>query len=129
MAEVEAPNCLAISARENPIGKENVGSKTTCTVRGSAERGGEGAEVMFSVGREGDGIFWSAGGVVFWGDDFGGESPGAFRGIGGFEKIPQIVLVPMFPPPLNSPRPSRKKVALCPRNLVLILYDYYLNLK
>ena len=56
-------------------------------VRKSAERGGEGAEVILSVGGEGDGIFWSGGGAVFGGDDFGGESSGDFRGASGFEAI------------------------------------------
>ena len=63
-------------------------SKTTCTVRGSADRGGEGAEVILSVGGEGDGIFWSGGGAVFGDNDFGSESSGGFRGASGFEAIP-----------------------------------------
>ena len=46
--------------------KGDVGSKRTCTVRISAERGGENAEVILSVGGEGDGIFWSGGGR-YWG--------------------------------------------------------------
>jgi hypothetical protein len=45
--------------------KGNAGFKTTCTTRGSAERGGEGAEGILSFGGEGDGIFWSGGGAVF----------------------------------------------------------------
>ena len=55
----------------------DVGFKKTCTVLGSAERGGEG-----------DGIFWSEGGAVFGDDDFGGESSGGFRAASGFEPIP-----------------------------------------
>ena len=52
------------------------------------ERDGEGAEVILSVGGEGDGIFWSGGGAVLGGDDCGGESPGSFQGAFGFEAIP-----------------------------------------
>jgi hypothetical protein len=43
-----------------------VGEGSSLMVRKSAERGGEGAEVILSVGGEGDGIFWSGGGAV-WG--------------------------------------------------------------
>jgi hypothetical protein len=88
VAEVETPNCLANSGREPPIEKRDEGSKTTCTVRGSAKRGGEGAEVILSFGAEGNGILWSGGGAVFWGEDFGGESSDGFRGASGFEAIP-----------------------------------------
>jgi len=59
-----------------------------CTVQGSAERGGEGAEGILSVGGEGNGIFWSGGGAVVGGVDFGGESSGGFRSASGFEAIP-----------------------------------------
>jgi len=57
-------------------------------VRKSAERGGEGAEVILSVGGEGDGIFWSGGGAVLGGEDFAGESSGGFRGASGLGAIP-----------------------------------------
>ena len=62
-------------------------SRTTCTVWSSAERGGEGAVAILSVGGEGEDIFWSRRGAVFWGDAFGGESSGGFRGASGFEAI------------------------------------------
>jgi hypothetical protein len=51
---------------------------------GMGGEGDESAEVILSVGGEGDGIFWSGGGAVFAGDDFGGESSVGFRGASGF---------------------------------------------
>ena len=47
----------------------------------------EGEEAILSIGGEGNGMFWSGGGAVFGGDDFGGESSGDFRGASGFEAI------------------------------------------
>jgi hypothetical protein len=66
-------------------GKGELGSKTIWTVRGLAEKGGEGAEVILSVG--GGGVLRSRGGAIFGGDDIGGESSGGFRGASGFEAI------------------------------------------
>jgi hypothetical protein len=42
-------------------------------------------------------IFWGGGGPVFGGNDFGGESPGAFRGTRGFGEIPEVVSVLRLP--------------------------------
>jgi hypothetical protein len=78
---------LATPAKEGRK-KEDVGSKETCRVRGSAKRGGESAEVILSIGGEEDGIFWGGGDPVMEGNDFGGESSGGFRGASEFEAIP-----------------------------------------